>query len=705
MKKIISIMVIACMLSAGFVIGGNNKKTITIEEIFQQPILVNMGRYAEIRMNGTNSFMLQPGKPLLPVKTIEMDFPLGTKIKDVKISISSVNNEKLDRKIEPVLTSSSISCAIDTKLYNSSSPYPEKWMTYSIGGGIKNGKHVTFLIIKINPVKYIPAKNLIKYIQKCKVDIDVDYKESREIDEKYDLLILSPSEFASSLQPLVDYKNGENMSTIMVTLDEIPVRGMDKQEDIKYYIKDAIEKWGVRYVLLVGSSSKFPVRYTHVCYANGNDIVDDEVFISDLYYADIYDSNGNFSSWDSNGNGIYGEYNWENTGSTDKVDLFPDVYLGRLACRDENEVETVVNKIINYEKMKPYGEEWFSNIVVVGGDTFPGDSDEIDEGEYEGQKILELMNNFDGIKIWASNGEVKYASNINNAIEDGAGFVSFSGHGSPTSWATHPHDKPNTWLPLAGYKVSDVDALSNGGKLPVVILDACSNSKFDEEPNCLGWKFVSQYGGGAIASCGNTALGWTYGGKATIAGLSGLNEYGSFRAYKEGAKTFGEMWANTLSMYLNQVGKSYALDYKTLEEWEPFGDPSIGIAPPSIPPYKPEKPQGPDSGKRGVTYEYTSSATDPDGDDVYYMFDWGDGTNTTWLGPYKSGEKVTASHSWEKRGTYEVRVKAKDFRGGQSGWSDPLEVKIKFSFNIQQYIEQSIVGMIIRLIRSFITGW
>ncbi|MCD6171405.1 MAG: PKD domain-containing protein [Thermoplasmata archaeon] len=165
------------------------------------------------------------------------------------------------------------------------------------------------------------------------------------------------------------------------------------------------------------------------------------------------------------------------------------------------------------------------------------------------------------------------------------------------------------------------------------------------------------------------------------------------------------MWANTLSMYLNQVGKSYALDYKTLEEWEPFGDPSIGIASPSIPPYKPEKPQGPNSGKRGVTYEYTSSATDPDGDDIYYMFDWGDGTNTTWLGPYKSGEKVTASHSWEKRGTYEVRVKAKDFRGGQSGWSDPLEVKIKFSFNIQQYIEQSIVGMIIRLIRSFIIGW
>ena len=54
----------------------------------------------------------------------------------------------------------------------------------------------------------------------------------------------------------------------------------------------------------------------------------DEIFVSDLYYADIYNGTGGFSSWDSNTNNIFGEYHWE--GQTDAVDLHPDVYLTRL---------------------------------------------------------------------------------------------------------------------------------------------------------------------------------------------------------------------------------------------------------------------------------------------------------------------------------------------------------------------------------------
>ncbi|RLF44681.1 MAG: hypothetical protein DRN29_08030, partial [Thermoplasmata archaeon] len=47
-----------------------------------------------------------------------------------------------------------------------------------------------------------------------------------------------------------------------------------------------------------------------------------------------------------------------------------------------------------------------------------------------------------------------------------------------------------------------------------------------------------------------------------------------------------------------------------------------------------------------------------------------------WLGPYKSGEKIVISHSWNRRGSYEVRVKAKDIYGRESEWSDPLPVKM-----------------------------
>jgi nitroreductase len=85
----------------------------------------------------------------------------------------------------------------------------------------------------------------------------------------------------------------------------------------------------------------------------------------------------------------------------------------------------------------------------------------------------------------------------------------------------------------------------------------------------------------------------------------------------------------------------------------------------------PEAPifTGPSSGLRGVLYNYTMVATDPDGDDVYYFVDWGDGTNSGWVGPFPSGIMVTLNHTWSQAETYTVQVKAKDPSGLESGWT------------------------------------
>jgi hypothetical protein len=98
----------------------------------------------------------------------------------------------------------------------------------------------------------------------------------------------------------------------------------------------------------------------------------------------------------------------------------------------------------------------------------------------------------------------------------------------------------------------------------------------------------------------------------------------------------------------------------------------IGTRPP-----KPQRPSGPQSGKVGEEYEYWIIASvDPDGDDFSYLFSWGDGTCSEWLGPAPGGENVSASHTWTKKGFYEVEVKAKDEIGVESPWSDPLMVTI-----------------------------
>ena len=90
----------------------------------------------------------------------------------------------------------------------------------------------------------------------------------------------------------------------------------------------------------------------------------------------------------------------------------------------------------------------------------------------------------------------------------------------------------------------------------------------------------------------------------------------------------------------------------------------------------PLKPSGPISGLKNKQYTYSTSTTDPDGDQVYYFWDWGDGKTTGWLGPYNSGQ-LSTSHKWTSRGTFLVKVKAKDIYGVESGWSATLSVTIK----------------------------
>jgi hypothetical protein len=69
---------------------------------------------------------------------------------------------------------------------------------------------------------------------------------------------------------------------------------------------------------------------------------------------------------------------------------------------------------------------------------------------------------------------------------------------------------------------------------------------------------------------------------------------------------------------------------------------------------------------------YSSSTTDPEGDQIYYYFDWDDGTSSGWMGPYNSGQAVTASHVWLFTGSYNIKVQAKDTNGAISIWSDTL---------------------------------
>ena len=102
---------------------------------------------------------------------------------------------------------------------------------------------------------------------------------------------------------------------------------------------------------------------------------------------------------------------------------------------------------------------------------------------------------------------------------------------------------------------------------------------------------------------------------------------------------------------------------------------NVTVDPINDPPEKPDPPSGPTRGKAGVTLTYSAVTTDKEDDKISYIFDWGDGTYSEWTDYVSSGTSVSETHKW-KRGNWSIRVKAKDENGGESEWSDPLQIEI-----------------------------
>lgn len=125
-------------------------------------------------------------------------------------------------------------------------------------------------------------------------------------------------------------------------------------------------------------------------------------------------------------------------------------------------------------------------------------------------------------------------------------------------------------------------------------------------------------------------------------------------------------------------------------------------------PIKPDKPYGgPYYGEVNENYCYDTKSVDPNNDGIRYYFDWGDGTGE-WTEYKPSNVPVSAWHTWEQEGTFDIRVKAEDENGYQSKWSDPLSVYMPrnrvLKSEFMRYLEMdfSFLNKIIEIINLFV---
>jgi hypothetical protein len=583
MKKIIPLVLIGVLVLSGLGAGAidNEQHTKTLIETItiSEPTFSEYEHFITVDIAEETSHTTTTGHPLLPIISKVYTFPLGTHIEDVRVVFSEPYDLVVTKRVQPAPAPQYIATELRTQqskedslqMYETTALYPDEKFTYRTSAGLKNQDHVIFLSVHVCPVTYLSQSNLLRISDAIHIIVSYTQEENPlTFGDAYDLLILAPAEFSTALQPLVDHKNQHDILTTLVTLDDIPSQGDDQQEDIKLYIKDAIETWGISYVLLVGSGLEneemFPVRYAWVP-SGGYE----QKFPSDLYYADIYDASMGFSSWDANDNGKYAEFPDDN----DAVDLHPDVALGRLACNDVAEVENAVEKIINYMDHNAM----MNTIVQIGGDTFPGDPEDINEGEFANAEVMEKLPGYSTTQLWGSNGELTKI-NIIKAFYDGVDFVDFSGHGSPVSWATHPPGDEETWIPegvkYTGFLYLDYSWMYNKKKLPVIMFNGCSCSKYSATPNCLGWAALQKENGGAIATFGASGIGYGSYGSYETQRLFGWMEVHIFEGlYND--KILGDVWMNCISTYADSFEELEDADYKTMEELALLGDPSLAI--------------------------------------------------------------------------------------------------------------------------------
>ena len=545
-----------------------------------------------------------PYKPVIPEYVKTYLFPAGSRVRvNVEVknvrSMGEINLMPSYNVVPPDMESVSASLTH----YNNSIVYPETWYKYELHGGIVEGKHYTIMKLMLYPVRYVNGSVYESEKFNVKISYEVPSKEILNNDQ-YELLIVAPSKFDGEAQQLAQHKESHGIKTLVVSMENIKnsMNGRDDAEKLKYFIKDAIEQYGIKYVLLLGGRMPgkeerwwVPVRYANVAWPTEPPYPEMR-YVTDLYYADIYDGNYNFSSWDSNGNGIYGE--WPKNGKLmDKMDLYPDVYVGRLACRNEIEAKLMVNKIIEYENM----DSMEKKVVGVGGDNFDDPSTEYVEGEIVTQKTIDYLEEvgFTSAKVWATQEDVN-PSNIKKALGNGAMFIHLHGHGSPIYWSTHKKDDFSEWQ--KGLSIFDMPLFFNK-QYPIFVYGGCHTAMFNVSlsihawtggmpvPEGLSWWTARKYGGAGIASLGYACFPVAYVGEQgdldgngvnepdCVEGGYGYMELGLFEGYAEhGIDMLGELWGYTETRYLNTFDcLSYTWEIHTVHGFTLLGDPSLKI--------------------------------------------------------------------------------------------------------------------------------
>jgi hypothetical protein len=342
------------------------------------------------------------------------------------------------------------------------------------------------------------------------------------VEEGDKMLIISHGPFMQSMEPFIEWKRQRGIEVEMVDIATIGVNA----NAIKNYVATYFHTKGLSYLLLVGDAAQVPT----LSLPSGH---------SDIAFGYILGA-----------------------------DAYPEIFVGRFSAETTTHVATQVQRVLEYEK-NPSGT-WYKTALAIASEEGPGYKNLMDYEHLrniQNQQLLPFTYNnglemFEGAKGGNDAAGDPNATMVKNALETGIGVINYTGHGSDNSWGT------------TGYNNTNINALSNTGKLPFIWSVACVNGNFVGQ-TCFGeaWMRAAKNGQpvGAIGAFMATI------NQSWVPPMSAQEEFNKIlsETYTTNIKrTFGGISFNGCMRMNDEFGPDGT---EMTDTWVLFGDPSLEV--------------------------------------------------------------------------------------------------------------------------------
>ncbi len=341
---------------------------------------------------------------------------------------------------------------------------------------------------------------------------------STPVAEDGDILIIAPEDFMAAMQPYADWKTRNGFNTEIVSLSTAG----SNANAIKSFILDYYNEHNLAFVIIVGDNAQFPTPTV-----SGNK--------SDNYFTELV---GN--------------------------DSYPDIILGKISAENVEQVETQVQRFIEYEQ-NPTETSHFPSFMGIASNQGPGDNN-----EYDYQHIRNIDNKllaytytagyelFEGSQGGLDASGNPTASMVASGVNEGVGIITYCGHGGSDCWVT------------TGFSNNNVNALTNVGKLPFILSVACVNGEY-HTGTCFAESWLrATHDGQPTGAVGYTGSTINQPWNSPMCAEDAMIDYLVGTVSTDQKFTYGGMFFNGMIKMLDVYN-----DVEVFRTWILFGDPTL----------------------------------------------------------------------------------------------------------------------------------